>query len=113
MKKTNPGLVIEGFAISAKNRIFNSTIDRHHPEVDWAQADVSASDTNFPSTKDGVERVLKGVQHTLYKEGQHDDLLNDLADLADAISSSKSPDELSEAISHSRSILDQAFKPKD
>lgn len=107
---TNPGLVIEGFAVAAKNRVFGSSIDRHHPEVTWASADVTSREDNFPETKQHVQRALSSLQHTLYHEKTNDDLLNELSGFTDQVESAASPMELSDVISEWRPILDRAYQ---
>lgn len=108
--ETNPGLAIEGFAVAAKNRVFGSSIDRHHPEVTWAAADVARSEDNFPETKQHVQRALSSLQHTLYHEKTNDDLLNELSGLTDQVESAASPTELSEVIVEWRPILNRAYQ---
>lgn len=105
----NPGLIIEGFVLNAKRRVFKAKIDRHHPEVSWATADVSGNPDNFDEIKPGVQRSLDALKHELYHEENHDELLGELDELTEQIKRSTSPNELSKALDEARSVLNRAF----
>lgn len=111
-KDPNPGLVIEGFAVAAKNRALGIKIDRHHPENGWAAADVTRSAENFEDTKKNVKLRIDSLTHALYHERDKDDLLNELSGFTKQVEASTSPAQLSDAISDWRSVLDKALAPK-
>ncbi|HBO7832432.1 TPA: hypothetical protein L5A09_006580 [Pseudomonas aeruginosa] len=111
MNDMNPGLTIEGFVRGSYERIFDKQIEvRHHPLTNWAQADVSGGQHNFPATKEHVMRTLNGLQHALYHEGDKDDLLNELSEFESTALASSTVTELATAITEARPILDRAFE---
>lgn len=86
---------------------------RNHPLTTWVQATVSGNSDNFSETTGYVLTILRGVQHTIYKEEGSDDLLNDLGALEAICVDSESLDELADAILEASPLLDQAFaKPQ-
>lgn len=108
----NPGLVIEGFAIAAKNRALGIQIDRHHPENGWAAADVTRNADNFDETKKNVQLRIDSLTHALYHERVNDGLLTELSGFTKQVEASTSPTQLSDIISDWSPVLDKALAPK-
>jgi hypothetical protein len=109
MEDKNPGLVIEGFAIAAKNRALGINIDRHHPEVGWAAADVAKSEDNYADTKKDVQRTINSLTHALYHERTHDALLTELSGFSEQVEKAQNPVQLSDVITDWRPVLDRAL----
>ncbi|OAS07628.1 hypothetical protein AYO08_09805 [Pseudomonas putida] len=111
MDDRNNGALIEGFVQRSYDRMFGAgKVDaRHNPLTNWSQATVSGSESQFKETHRELKRTFEGLQHTLYKEGGNDELLNELSAVEDRLASATTVDELGNAIIDSRPVLDQAF----
>ncbi|MNJ78705.1 hypothetical protein D3C77_765240 [compost metagenome] len=55
-------------------------------------------------------RTFEGMQNTLYKQGGNDELLTELAAVEERVKDASSVDELGDAISESKPVLDRAFR---
>lgn len=111
MDNRNNGVLIESFVQGSYDRMFGAgkVEARHNPLTNWSQATVSGSESHFEETHREVKRTFEGLQHTLYKEGGNDELLNELSAVEDRLAGATTVDDLGTAIRESRAVLDQAF----
>ncbi len=103
---TDPGMTIEVFALAMKRRVFGEHIDRHHPELGWANADVVRRAENLSETKSRLNESMRSLLLILEKEEFSSDVLEKLGDLTDELKEASSPAKLASIINNSRDTTD-------
>lgn len=94
---SNPGYIIESYAVQATNRTLLTNIDRHYPPLSWAVPDASGHPSNFHVTKDNVIAITFALNNAV--SGHVTTSVADgLGEMLETIRNSRTPAELGDAI---------------